>query len=292
MFKNNNSSFDRDDTSRYLPWVIACMVFLSALSVAGIFILDNITKKLESGLNNTVTIQIPISNSRLDNKKNKVDAMSILKSLPGVKKVKHLGHQEVSQLLKPWLGQLENSRQLPIPIVIDITIDRSTDITTQHIKTKLENKIKGVMVDDHREWLEKLLNTIDSIKIISILAVTLIAFATGLTVVFTAKTSMGLQQETIKILHFIGAYDRYIATQFAIRSAWLGLKGGIGGLIVAVPLILGFRFVVGNIATGLLPELSLYSSAWFCIGLILPVVMTISMVTAYTTALKSLSKML
>ena len=59
------------------------------------------------------------------------------------------------------------------------------------------------------------------------------------------------------MLHFIGAKDAYIAGQFAMRAAWLGLKGGIGGLAVALPTLVALHFAIGSLNVGLLPALNL-----------------------------------
>ena len=102
---------------------------------------------------------------------------------------------------------------------------------------------------------------------------------------------MGLQRETITVLHFIGAHDHYIANQFAIRAAWLGIKGGVVGIIVSVPLLLGFRFVIASLGTDLIPEMSLHAAGWISVVLIIPSVAIIAMLTAYTTVLRSLANL-
>ena len=102
---------------------------------------------------------------------------------------------------------------------------------------------------------------------------------------------MGLQRETINVLHFIGAHDHYIANQFAIRAAWLGVKGGMLGILVSVPLLFGLRFVIASLGTDLIPEISLHAGGWVSVVLIVPTIAIIAMLTAYTTVLKSLASL-
>ena len=90
-------------------------------------------------------------------------------------------------------------------------------------------------MDDHGEWLSDLVNALRSAEIVALIIVALTGIATAGTVIFTTRTGLGLQKDTIAVLHFIGAEDHYIAQQFAKRAAWLGLKGGIGGLVGALP---------------------------------------------------------
>ena len=52
MLQRSDISFDTDDTGRFLPWLIAFMVFLAGLSVSGLFVLSDITRNLGSEFSN------------------------------------------------------------------------------------------------------------------------------------------------------------------------------------------------------------------------------------------------
>ena len=118
MLKRSVISFERDESSRYLPWLIAFMVFLAALSIAGLFVLSDITSKVGKGFSNKITIQIPVSGSKNKDKLRKNEALRILRSSYGVKKARLMKTEEVLELLKPWLGESEALKKLPIPNVI------------------------------------------------------------------------------------------------------------------------------------------------------------------------------
>ena len=291
MLQRFDISFKKDDSSRFLPWLIAFMVFLATLSVAGLFVLSDITRKLGTGFSSKVTVQIPVSMSIKSDTFRKNEALRLLQSFEGVNRAEIVKPADVLELLKPWLGEAAALDQLPIPGVIEVEIDRTTDVSSETLRAMLEPKFPDVLVDDHREWLNYLANAIRSTEIVAFSIVFLIALTTIGTVIFTTRTSMGLQQETISILHFIGAHDHYIANQFAIRAAWLGLKGGILGSIVSVPILMGFRIVIESLSSGLMPELTLTTVGWVSVGLIVPVVSLIAMFTAYTTVLKSLTEL-
>ena len=222
MLKRFDISFEKDDSSRFLPWLIAFMVFLATLSVAGLFILSDITRELGTGFSNKITVQIPVSMSIKSDSLRKKEALRLLRSFEGVNRAELLRPADVIELLKPWLGEAAALDQLPIPGVIEVEIDRTTDVSKETLRAILSPKIPDVLVDDHREWLNYLANGIRSIEIVAFSIVFLIALTTVGTVIFTTRTSMGLQRETIVILHFIGAHDHYIANQFAVRAAWLG----------------------------------------------------------------------
>ncbi len=291
MLQRSDISFDKDDTGRFLPWLIAFMVFLAALSISGLFVLSDITQNLGSGFSNKITVQIPVSRSLKTDGLRKTETLRLLRALTGVKRADPLSTEEVQELLKPWLGDAATLEQLPIPSVINVEIDRTKNISVKMLRAVLLPKIPDILVDDHREWLNYLANSIRSIEIIAFSIVLLVTLTTVGTVIFTTRTSMGLQRETINVLHVIGAHDYYIANQFAVRAAWLGVKGGTLGIIVSVPLLFGFRFVIASLGTDLMPEISLHAAGWVSVVLIVPTIAIIAMVTAYMTVLKSLASL-
>ena len=136
-----NKSFDNDDTNRYLPWLIACMVFLATLAVSAIFMVNSTTARLSSSFSNSITVQIPINEISTVNEKNKKLALDVLASYKGIKRANLVIPEDVSSLLEPWLGKYANTQNLPIPIVIDAEIDRNASIEVQILTNKLSNLI-------------------------------------------------------------------------------------------------------------------------------------------------------
>ena len=132
----------------------------------------------------------------------------------------------------------------------------------------------------------------DGLNLIATTILTLVIAITSGAIFYTTQMSMGLHKDIIEILHIIGAKDTYIAQQYAKRMGFLGLIGGIFGLIFAIPAI----FFIGNLANsikgGIISEATLGINDWLYI-LILPLFsMSISMMTAYYTVKNTLKKML
>ena len=236
-------------------------------------------------------IQIPINEISSINEKNKKVALDVLASYKGIKRANLVIPEDVSSLLEPWLGKYANTQNLPIPIVIDAEIDRNASIDVQILTNKLSNLIPNITLDDHREWLNNFYRTLDALEVLASFVVLLIVLSAIVTIIFATRTSMGLQKDTISILHLIGATDQYIANQFSIRAAWLGIRGGIGGLVVAIPMLIGLEAIIKVSEAGVLPQLALDGSGWIGVILILPTVILIAMFTAYSTVLRTLSSM-
>ena len=91
---------------------------------------------------------------------------------------------------------------------------------------------------------------------------------------------------------FIGAQDSYVAPQFASRALTLGLKGGVIGLFLAVPSLLGIGVMAAKMESGLLPALPLGAVHWPALAGLPIIVALIAMLTARITVMKTLARML
>ena len=160
------------------------------------------------------------------------------------------------------------------------------------VAARLKDIVEGAVVDDHGRWLEALVRTVRSAELLGAGILLLICLATVGTVVFATRTALGLHRDVIEVLHHIGAQDSYIARQFAMRSAVIGLKGGLGGMTLALPILLMLRYLAGLAETGLLPEASMGAGAWSSIAALVPGVALIAMLTARLTVMKTLAEIL
>ena len=194
-------------------------------------------------------------------------------------------------MLKPWLGDTLGTDTIPLPQIIDIKIDRNSGLTAEKITDLLTLITPGVTVDDHSLWLENLVDALRSTELIALGIVFLITLATIGTVVFTTRTGMGIHQQTIEVLHFVGAHDEFIARQFATRAFIVGLQGGVGGILLAAPVLYAFEYILKYSEAGLLPKANLNNSIWIGVALVIPIVAIIAMMTARSTVIKKLKKM-
>jgi len=281
----------RDDTTRLLPWLMAFMVFLAALSIAGMFVLADAARTIDHGIENTITVQVPAGENQQADEERIAGAIAMVKQMPGIARAEALPREQVVQLLEPWLGSAARSNEIPLPWVIDVHVEGADAPTADMISALLKPYIPGVQVDDHGVWLRSLLRAVHSVEWVGIVIVALIALVTAATVVFTTRAGMGLHRETIEVMHFVGAHDSYIASQFAIRASLLGLKGSLIGVALAAPALLGLSVLIGDLGFGLLPEIHLGIGIWLTIALLVPIAAGVAMLTARATVLKSLARM-
>ena len=235
--RQTNLALAKDDTNRFLPWLIAFMSLLAILSVAGFLLLKQVSDLFEYNSNDTMTIQVPSGNSEKRTNKKITQIINILRETGGVIEVSLVPKVEVIQLLKPWLGSISGSQTLPLPQIIDIQIDRGSGITPEKISNVLTIIVPDITVDDHSIWLIGLVKTLQSAELTALFILLLIIFVIIGTVIFTTRTGMGIHKQTIEVLHFVGAHDDFIARQFAIRGLVVGFQGGLIGFFFAIPIL-------------------------------------------------------
>jgi len=291
LLRQSEIALDKDDSNRFLPWLITFMVFLAALSVAGVMILDTITGNFSQDIRDTMTVQIPAAESIVADQQLVSTALGLLRKIGGVERAEGIDRKEVVDLLEPWLGTAAGSDGLPLPLIIDVSVDRSTGLDAEKILDLLNKQLAGVTVDDHSIWLKGLVSTLHSVKIVAMVIISLIALVTAGTVIFATRTGLGLHKGTIDVLHSVGARDTYIARQFAFRALVTGLQGGVFGIIIAVPVLYFLVFITDRLDSRLLPAIELNFSIWISIGLLAPAVALIAMFTARITVMRTLARM-
>ncbi len=294
--RRSDLPLEQDATSRFLPWLVAPMVFLCAVALAGVFVLNGLIGRWDRDVSGTLTVEIAAAPGdaaeSAEATREKVDqAVALLSDFPGVANARALSQDQLVALLAPWLGNSDLLKELPLPALIDVTTrpDHPPDLAA--LAAKLSQSISGASLDDHRVWLSRLIALSRSIEWLAVAVVLLIGGVTSATVFYATRTGMAIHQEVIEVLHLIGAPDDYIARQFADRAFVLALKGGVIGLILTVPILTGIGITARQLQGGFLAELSLPISGWASV-VILPVVAAfLAMLTARVTVHRTLARL-
>jgi len=295
--RRSDLPLDEDGLSRFLPWLIAFMVFLSALAMAGTLVLSAIAERWDSGVSGTLTVQVAPSQGAKAEARDKqaLDrAVKFLRAEKGVIDAEPISEGRILSLLEPWLGPGLGAGgiagDLPLPMLIDVNIDENVDV--EALGNRLRKQVPAASIDDHGAWLDRLVGLIRTMEAVTVTVLALIILATIGTVVFTTRTGLTVHQGAIEVLHFIGARDAYVAKQFAHRALSLGLRGGVFGLALALPTLWGIGWLAGRMEAGLIPDVTLTPVHWGVLAALPVAAGLIAMLTARVTVLKTLAKML
>ena len=286
-----------DVTSRFLPWLVAAMVFLASVAIAGALALTIITEGWHREVSGTITVQVmpPTDVSgeaaRTETDKRVDTALSLLRTTPGVATARPLDHERTVALLEPWLGSREVFQDLPLPRLIDVTLEPGREVNIAGLSERLAEAVPGSSLDDHQAWLAKLVRFAYALEALAAAVVALVGATTAATVVYATRTNLAIHTSVVEVLHMIGAQDDYIARQFAARATAIGFKGGMYGVALAVPAIFGIGWMATRMEGGLVPTVTLDPAHWGALA-VLPVASAIlARVTARVTVRRALRRM-
>ena len=287
-----------DSTSLFLQVIISIAVFIFAITLSGVLSINSILENWNQSILGSLTVQVmPINDANQEKAAAETlayqeKAIEFLQTVEGVIKVTPLDEDQLKNLIQPWLGDGVNIENLPMPRIIDVKLASDAEIDFAKLAQDLATASPQASLDNHKLWLSKLIRFADGLKLIALTVLLLVTAISAGAIFYTTQMSLGLHKYIIEILHIMGAKDAYVAQQYAKRMAFLGLTGGLFGLLFAIPII----FFIGSLATqiegGIISEANLSIGDWIMI-LILPLfAMGISMFTAYYTVKRTLQKML
>jgi cell division transport system permease protein len=281
-----------DGSGRFVPWIVAVMVYLATLSVAAGMAVNRSVDKWNIGLEGTITVEIAASNASAEDAKERMArALSLLRATAGVRSAIPLADDEISRLLEPWLGQGEIPLTLPIPQLIDVRLEAGTKLDLDALGTLLENAVPGARLDDHQYWTERLSDFGRSVQITSAFIVALVALAGGGTVIFATRAGLAIHREVIELMHLVGSRDSYIAGQFQAHAMSLSLRGGVVGLALGAATLEILRAIAAPIEGSLLPTVTITAGAWAVLAALPLLAGLIATITARVTVVRALREM-
>lgn len=284
---------ERDASGRFLPWLIAFMVYLAALSLASVMAAHKITARWDQGLSARLTVQVPPPDpvtGRKDMADHVAEVQASLLGTPGIAAAEILPEERIEALLRPWLGDGVLDDNLPLPALIAVETDRGTPLDLGALTVRLERVAPGATIDDHQQWLGNVLDLAETIETVAAMVVLAVSFCAVITVIFVTRTGLAIHRQVIELLHLIGAQDSYIARQFQGHALRLGLVGGAMGLVLALFTVILIGYLLERTQSGLLPSLTL-SAGQVLVLLSLPVATgAVAMITARLTVLLNLTR--
>ena len=284
---------DHDASGRYLPLLVAIMVYLAALALAGAMVANKLAARWDRGLAGALTVQLPPAAAGSEDSGDPVlqGVADLLAETEGVVSVEVMRTGAIAALLEPWLGDTALIGDLPLPRLIAVTVDPEAppDLTT--LRRAVLSIAPGSLVDDHQRWLSHLLDLARAVEIMAAVVVALVVLAAAIMVAFVTRMGLAAHDQAIELLHLIGAQDSYVARQFQNHSLSLGLRGGLIGLLCALPTLYLARYLLERVQSDLLPDLGLRPYEWSLLVLLPVASALVTMVTARITVLRTLARL-
>lgn len=233
---------------RTLMLLIIIMTFLSAVTFGGVMMVQKSALAWSADVGREVTIQIePIEGELMDASLRLAE--TIAEATPGVASAQALSIEQSEALLRPWLGDNVDMTELQVPRLVVVQLSDPQNADLERLKTEL-GAVRGASLETHAAWRQQLNTMAGTIVLSGVLILLLILSATVLAVVFATRGTMASNREIVDVLHFIGASNRFIASEFRGRFLSIGFKGGLIGGGAAIL----FFLLAGLITTGFLPD--------------------------------------
>ncbi len=220
---------------------------------------------------------------------------NFLEREPAVAASRPLSMEENRKLIEPWLGNLADIADLPVPQLIDVKLAASAPEDLSDLSARLKAAIPGASLDTHRRWRSELLSLSRTIRAASLGALILVLIATIVTVIFATRAGLIAHRAIIDILHTIGARDSFVSRAFERHFFRYALQGGIYGACIAI-----LAFVTVGEASHLVhsaslarfaPSLTLEPLDFLILASIAPAAAIIATLTARFTVLRALRHM-
>lgn len=287
--------FSKDSSGLFLPWISMLMIFIASLTIAGGLTAYRGLSNWNNDVSGAMTVQIPTT----DDKGNPIGdlvneqiekALTVLRTSPGVMGAKVLDAEQMNRLMMPWVGENADIAGLPLPKVIDVTIDPQNPPILNQLSQELTDQVPSAVLDTHRIWLDNLIAMANGFMKLTVFILALLILTTAFTVIYSSRTGLGVHKKVIRLIHMMGANDLYIAWQYAYRVFKLTLLGGLFGLLLSMPIIFGvgyfFQTLGGHFDISMHPvDIGILVS--------LPILFAVlAFMTTLQTVLKSLKRML
>lgn len=226
-------------TGKSLILVIAIMCCLACLTAGAVYMIHQSAQEWRSGISSEITVQV--EPQALDKPDVQPDVEVVLKEVEefvktqkGIDDVRIVPLTESASLLEPWLGKLDVLGKLQIPRLIAVKVQRDPPADIKALEAALEQKFKGVTLDDHRRWLKQIKTVTNSFAIGGLAILFLVASATIAVIISATRSALLSNREIVEVLHFVGATDQFIANQFAKHFFRLGILAGLVGAVAAI----------------------------------------------------------
>jgi cell division transport system permease protein len=217
-----------------LIFVVAVLCFLACLTAIGALAADRAARGWIGQLSAEATVVVRPRHGETPDAA-AARAAEALAGAKGVAEARALEPQKAYDLIKPWLGDVADLQDLPVPRLVAVTLDPKAPADAAQLARTLQGADVDASVDDHSVWIKDVRRSAGLARTLAAAVFVLIAGAAGAVVAFATRAGLAARHEVVEVLHITGADDGFITRLFQLRFARIaGLAGlaGAGGAAV------------------------------------------------------------
>ena len=257
-----------------LIFVVAVLCFLACLTAMGVIAADRAARGWTGQLTGEATVIVrPRGGETPDAAAAR--AAEALSGVGGVTEARALEPAKAYDLIRPWLGDVTDLEDLPVPRLVAVTLDARHPADARRLRAALAAQSIDATVDDHGVWIKDIRRAGGLIRWLGGGVFALIAAAAAAVVAFATRAGLAARRDVVEVLHLAGAEDGFIAALFQLRFARVAGQAGLLGAVAAAAVAAGLRLAGGG--EGLTPALPL---AWSDLLAVLPCPLLAALVAA------------
>lgn len=286
-------AFSSDDSHRFLPWLIGMMVALAALLLCFVVTINSWAIERHRDYASNLTVNIPVINGESAPSDEVVNSIiNTLEKASGVESVTKIEKPDMQKMLVPWLGETMANADLPLPIVLDVTLKKNISVDVPKLQEALSQLAAGTEIDTHENWVAAFMSFSSAIRALITIFAVLIIIAIGIMIAFTSRASLHLHSKAVSLLHSIGAEDGYIARQFQQESCSLTTRGAAGGCAIAAISFWAMGQYMLSLGNAAIPSLAMNNEHFVLLFGTVAACSLVAWVTARISVMKQLKQML
>jgi cell division transport system permease protein len=281
---------DQSAIGRFLPWTIALLVYLAVLTLAVAAVADRALRlyHLRAEL---VTVTLPPSTNSASSTREIAAACDMLERTHGVTSATLVPPEELEALLAPLLGNPPSHRELPLPRLIDVTLDPLTKPDLAALEGRLQAVAAGATVGVEALSRDRAERMATFFRAWGGGAGSATLLAALLAALLITRISLQAQAQVVELLRSMGAPDAYLARQFERYALSCGIRGGLIGFALAVLTIVGLLYSSRRMELAGSIQLDLRPTDWLLLACVPVVCALLVTATARMTALRGLAQM-
>ena len=270
---------EKDARDPALIFVVAVLCFLACLTALGVIAADRAARGWAGQLTGEATVIVRARGGETADAA-AARAAETLAGVRGVAEARALEREKAYDLVRPWLGDVTDLDDLPVPRLVAVTLDPEAPAAAPQLTMALRAQGLDAVVDDHSVWLKDIRRAAGVVRWTGAGVFLLIALAAGAVVAFATRAGLAARRDVVEVLHLAGAEDGYIAALFQLRFARIAAVAGAIGAASAGLLGAALRLVGGG--QGITPALPI---AWLDLLAVLPCPLLAAAVAAVSARL-------
>ncbi len=252
---------DESRRTRSMIWIMAIMLFLTVLAAAfGLGTLAAATL-LDRQIAGRLTVQIVEANEGA-RERDAAAALAAIRQTPGVARAVPVDRDQLTTLLRPWLGEDGADPDLPVPAMIDVQMQGGSDNAVARLTSAVRAIVPSARIDRHESWMSPVSNFMQLMIWLAAGLVLLMAGATAAVVILVGRAGLDTHRDTIEVMHMLGSTDMQVARLFQRRIALDTLYGGVTGTVLAMVTIALIGSQLSGLGSDLVSGIALSERDW------------------------------